>query len=78
MSDVKFKMLFFRYYDNAIATGVTTFSKMGVGKNDFTRMCSEPDFVLDDESIRRAAAAMQLSDDVLQQLLDAAAAERKE
>ena len=73
-----FKMLFFRYYDNAIASGVTTFSKMGVGKNDFTRMCSEPGFILDDDSIRRAAAAMQLSDDVLQQLLDAAASEREE
>ena len=71
-----FKMLFFRYYDRAIAEGITTFSKMGVGKNDFTNMCSTPGFVLDDDSIRRAAAAMQLTDVQLAELLEAAAAER--
>ena len=71
-----FKMLFFRYYDRVIAEGITTFSKMGVGKNDFTNMCSTPGFVLDDDSIRRAAAAMQLTDEQLAELLEAAAAER--
>ena len=71
-----FKMLFFRYYDKAIAEGITTFSKIGVGKNDFTNMCSTPGFVLDDESIRRAATAMQLTDEQLTELLEAAAAER--
>ena len=73
-----FKMLFFRYYDNAIANGVTTFSKMGVGKNDFTRMCSEPDFVLDNDSILRAATAMKLSEEQTKELLEAAEAGRKE
>ena len=78
MSEVKFKILFFRHYDNAIASGVTTFSKMGINKNDFTRMCSEPGFVLDRESIERAAAAMQLSAEETKQMIDAADAERAE
>ena len=73
-----FKMLFFRYYDKAIAEGVTTFSKLGVGKNDFTNMCSQSGFVLDDESIKRAAAAMMLTDEQLAELLEAAAVERTE
>lgn len=78
MSQVKFKILFFRHYDNAIAMGVTTFSKMGIAKNDFTRLCSEPSFVLDRASIERAAEAMKLSPEETLQLIDAADTERGE
>lgn len=78
MSEVKFKILFFRHYDRAIANGITTFSKLGVNKNDFTRMCSEPDFVMDRESIERACEAMQLSEEETLRLIEAADSERKE
>ncbi len=73
-----FKILFFRHYDRTIGDGTTTFSKMGIDKNDFTKMCSQPGFVLDEASIRRAGAAMQLTGEQLAVLLEAAAAERTE
>ena len=44
MRDITFKNLFFRYYDRKIADGTITFSKLGITKTDFTRLCVEEDF----------------------------------
>ena len=41
MRDITFKNLFFRYYDRKIADGTITFSKLGITKTDFTRLCVE-------------------------------------
>ena len=39
MEEITFKTLFFRYYDRKIADGTITFSRMGMSKNDFTKLC---------------------------------------
>ena len=64
-----FAQLFFRYYDRAIGNGTCSFSQTGIRKNDFTRLCTEPDFVLDRDSVLRAADAMRLMDEEIEELL---------
>ncbi|MCR5181919.1 MAG: hypothetical protein K6D56_02740 [Clostridia bacterium] len=64
-----FAQVFFRYYDRAIGNGVCSFSQTGIRANDFITICTEPDFVLDRESILRAAKAMKLRDEEIEELL---------
>ncbi|MBR6528858.1 MAG: hypothetical protein IKT62_02355 [Firmicutes bacterium] len=63
MSDISFKNLFFRYYDRKICDGSITFSQLGISKMDFTRLCTEDDFVLDPETLERVCAVMKLTDE---------------
>lgn len=67
-----FKALFFRYYDRKIADGTTTFSKIGMSKSDFTKLCTEADFVPDRETLERVCDAMKLTADERDELLAAA------
>ena len=80
MSDenLKFAQLFLRKYDRAISSGVCTFSQTGIGAMNFTNMCVNSDFVMDDEVIRRACRVMKLSDEETQELLRLAAMGREE
>ena len=73
MEKPSFRVLFFRYYDRKIADGTITFSQVGISKNDFTRLCTEADFVPDIESLERACKAMQLTEEETAALLEAAA-----
>ena len=73
MEKPSFRVLFFRHYDRKIADGTITFSQIGISKNDFTRLCTEADFVPDIESLERACKAMQLTEEETADLLDAAA-----
>lgn len=73
MEKPSFRVLFFRYYDRKIADGTITFSQVGISKNDFTRLCTEADFVPDIESVERACKAMQLTEEETAALLEAAA-----
>lgn len=68
-----FRVLFFRHYDRKIADGTITFSQVGISKNDFTKLCTEADFVPDIESLERACKAMQLTEEETAGLLEAAA-----
>ena len=61
MENLTFKTFFFRLYDRKIAEGSITFSQIGMSKNDFTKLCTEPDFVPDIETIERVCLAMRLS-----------------
>ena len=61
MSDISFKNLFFRYYDRKICDGSITFSQLGISKMDFTRLCTEDDFVLDQETLERVCTVMKLT-----------------
>ena len=63
MEQLTFKALFFRYYDRKIADGTITFSRMGMSKNDFTKLCMEPDFIPDMETIERVCLSMQLTEE---------------
>ena len=73
MEKLSFRVLFFRHYDRRIADGTITFSKIGISKNDFTRLCTEADFVPDMESVERACRAMKLTEEEPAAMLGAAA-----
>ncbi len=61
MENMTFKILFFRYYDRKIADGTITFSQLGMSKSDFTKLCTEPDFVPDAETVERICRTMNLT-----------------
>ena len=63
MSEISFKNLFFRYYDRKICDGSITFSQLGISKMDFTRLCTEDDFVLDQETLERVCTVMKLTEE---------------
>ncbi|MDD6043829.1 MAG: hypothetical protein PUB87_08795 [Eubacteriaceae bacterium] len=69
---MNFKQIFFRIYDRKIASGEITFSKSGIKKDDFTRLCTEEGFTLDEETIRHIAVTMKLTEEEKEQLLEAA------
>ena len=71
MEKPSFRVLFFRHYDRKIADGTITFSQVGISKNDFTKLCTEADFVPDMESVKRACKAMQLTEEETAALLEA-------
>jgi hypothetical protein len=76
MSEISFKNLFFRYYDRKICDGSITFSQLGISKMDFTRLCTEDDFVLDQETLERVCTVMKLTEEEKAELLEAAARSR--
>ena len=77
MPELTFKKLFFRLYDRKISSGEVSFSHLGIGKSDFTRLCTEDNFVFDDDTIARISCAMKLTDEENAQLVDAAQQCRK-
>ena len=77
MPELTFKKLFFRLYDRKISSGEVSFSQLGIGKSDFTRLCTDDNFVFDDDTIARLSCAMKLPDEENAQLVDAAQQCRK-
>ena len=77
MPELTFKKLFFRLYDRKISSGEVSFSQLGIGKSDFTRLYTEDNFVFDDDTIARISCAMKLTDEENSQLVDAAQQCRK-
>ena len=73
METPSFRVLFFRYYDRKIADGTITFSQIGISKSDFTRLCTEADFVPEMESVERACKAMKLTEEETAAMMEAAA-----
>ena len=69
-----FKQVFFRIYDRKIASGEITFSRSGISKNDFTRLCTEDGFIPPKEALMKMCEGMLLSEDERRELLEAAAA----
>lgn len=72
MGENSFKRLFFRLYDRKISDGTITFSKLGISKTDFTRLCTEEDFVFSEETVLRISRVMNLSREEEEELLKAA------
>lgn len=60
---MNFKQYFFRIYDRKIASGEITFSRTGIKKDDFTRLCIEPDYVFDPDTIERISVTMKLTEE---------------
>ncbi len=72
MKEMTFKNIFFRLYDRKISDGTITFSQLGISKMDFTRLCMEENFVLDEETIIRISDTMNLTEEEKDELLEAA------
>lgn len=58
-----FKQEFFKIYDRKIASGEITFSRSGITKGDFTRLCMEPDFVFDEATLTGICQHMGLTEE---------------
>lgn len=65
----KFAIAFLRLYDRKIASGEITFGQLKMDKEDFTRLCTNTDFVLPKEEIRRLCEAMKLNEEEKTKLL---------
>ena len=73
MDQLTFKQVFFRIYDRKIASGEITFSRSGISKDNFTRLCTEDGFVPGEEALARMCEGMLLTDEEREELLAAAA-----
>ena len=74
---MNFKQAFFKIYDRKIASGEITFSQTGISKGDFTKLCTEPDFVLEQETLEKLAQTMKLTEEEQRLLAETAAGERE-
>ena len=72
---MNFKRCFFRIYDKKIASGEITFSRTGISKDQFTALCTEPDFTFDDAMLDKLKETMNLSDEQFDMLKRAAQGE---
>ena len=72
MEKPNFRALFSRYYDRKIADGTITFSQIGISKNDFTRLCTETDFVPERETVEKICRSMQLTEEETAAMMEAA------
>lgn len=73
---MNFKQAFFKIYDRKIASGEITFSQSGIRKDDFTRLCTEPGFLLSQQTLAQLAVTMKLTEEEQRLLAETAAAER--
>lgn len=67
-----FKQLFFRLYDRKIASGEISFSQTGIRKEQFTRLCTEDDFVFSKEELVDICQRMGVSEEERKALFEAA------
>lgn len=58
-----FGTVFFPIYDRKIASGEITFGQLGLSKEDFTRICTEKEFVPDQKTIEKLCERMGLTAD---------------
>ena len=72
---MNFKQCFFRIYDKKIASGEVSFSRTGITKDQFTALCTEPDFVFDSETLNKLKETLHLTDEQYDALVRAAAGE---
>ena len=64
-----FKILFFRHYDRKIAEGSITFSKLGISKDEFTKLCTEEGYVPDEEMVRSVWTEMKLTEEETKEMI---------
>ena len=57
-----FAVEFFRIYDRKIMSGEISFSQTGISKEDFSRLCTEADFVISREKLETICDRMKLTD----------------
>ncbi|MGN0711078.1 MAG: hypothetical protein ACI4LO_04880 [Anaerovoracaceae bacterium] len=67
----KYANAFFRVYDRKLLSGEIKFSQLGITKDDFTRLCTEPDFCFDEEKTRDLCVRMKLNEEESRNLMEA-------
>lgn len=63
MENLTFAAAFMRIYDRKIASGEISFSRIGMPKDDFTRLCIDSSYVPEGELIEKLCITMKLSDE---------------
>lgn len=76
-TEPSFARIFFRIYDRKIAGGELTFAQMGMKKEDFTKLCTDKNFVPPAAEIRRLCEAMNLTEAEREQMLSFAEEEEE-
>lgn len=66
---MNFKQCFFRIYDKKIASGEISFSRTGISKDAFTALCTDADYVFDQELLDKLKVTMNLTDEQYDQLV---------
>ncbi len=64
-----FAQKFMKIYDRKILSGETTFSRSGIDRNDFTRLCIDGEYVFSKEALDRIREKMPLTDEEYADLL---------
>ena len=64
-----FAQYFLRIYDRKILSGEITFSRSGINKNNFTRLCIDPEYVMPLEEILTVCEKMHLNEEEKEALL---------
>lgn len=63
-----FGQKFMKIYDRKILSGETTFSRSGIGRNDFTRLCIDGSYVFSREVLEVIREKMPLTDEEFESL----------
>ncbi|MCQ2545741.1 MAG: hypothetical protein MJ144_04850 [Clostridia bacterium] len=58
-----------KIYDRKLLSGEITFSQSGISKNDFTRLCIDPEFVVSREALEVICEKMKLTEAEKEELL---------
>lgn len=66
----KFAIHFFRLYDRKIASGEIRFSELGISKDDFTRLCTDSEFIFSEEKVKDLCIRMKLTNSETKLLVD--------
>ena len=72
MKEETFSTLFFRFYDKKIGDGTITFSQLGMDKSEFTRLCTDAEFVPERKTVEKLCVAMKLTETECRLLMEAA------
>ena len=67
-----FKQLFFRLYDRKITSGEMSFGQTGIRKDQFTKLCTEDDFVFSKEELTDICRRLGASEEEREALFEAA------
>lgn len=66
-----FVIAFFRLYDRKIASGEISFRELGISRDDFTRLCTDPEFVISEEKVKELCIRMKLTKEETEKLISA-------
>ena len=59
-----------KIYDRKIMSGETTFSRSGIDRNDFTRLCIDGEYVFSREALEKIRERMPLTDEEFESLVE--------